>query len=121
MDFTNFTIKSQEEVKKAETIAKTSQHQAIENGHLLKGLLTEAEDVTSYLLKKLNVNVANLSKVLDKIVESYPKVVGGETYLSSAANNSLQKAIGLAKTFGDQFVSVEHILIGILQNGDNIS
>ena len=97
MNLNNFTIKSQEAVQKAATIAQTSQHQAIENGHLLKGLMTEAEDVVSYLLKKLNVNVTNLSKVLDKIVESYPKVVGGETYLSTSANNSLQKAIGLAK------------------------
>ncbi|HEY4788414.1 MAG TPA: ATP-dependent chaperone ClpB [Bacteroidales bacterium] len=121
MDFNNFTIKSQEAVQKAVTIAQTSQHQAIENGHLLKGLMTEAEDVINYLLKKLNVNVTNLSKVLDKIIEAYPKVVGGETYLSSSANNSLQKAIGFAKDFGDQFVSVEHILLGILLNGDNIS
>lgn len=121
MDFNNFTIKSQEAVQKAATIAQSSQHQAIENGHLLKGLMTEAEDVVSYLLKKLNVNVTNLSKVLEKIIEGYPKVVGGETYLSSSANSSLQKAIGLSKEFGDQFVSIEHILLGILQSNDNIS
>jgi ATP-dependent Clp protease ATP-binding subunit ClpB len=121
MNLNNFTIKSQEVVQKAATLAETDQHQAIENGHLLKGLLTEAEDVMGFLLKKLNVNIPNLSKVVDRLIESYPKVVGGESYLSSSANNALQKATGLAKDFGDQFVSVEHILLGILLGNDNIS
>ncbi|MDP4209330.1 MAG: ATP-dependent chaperone ClpB [Bacteroidota bacterium] len=121
MNLNNFTIKSQEAVQKAVTIAQTSQHQAIENGHLLKGLMTEAEEVTNFLLKKLNVNVSNLSQVIDRIVEAYPKVTGGEAYLSASANTSLQKAIALSKDAGDQFVSVEHILLGIIQSNDNIA
>jgi ATP-dependent Clp protease ATP-binding subunit ClpB len=121
MNLNNFTIKSQEAVQKASTLAHSNQNQAIENGHLLKGLMTEAEDVVSFLLNKLNVNTSNLTKVLDRVIESYPKVVGGEEYLSSAAGNSLQKAITISKEFGDQFVSVEHILLGILSGSDNIS
>src|ERR1035437_4300286 len=121
MNLNNFTLKSQETVQKASTLAHTNQNQAIENGHLLKGLMTEAEDVVSFLLNKLNVNITNLTKVLDKILESYPKVAGGEEYLSSAANTSLQKAIVISKEFGDQFVSIEHILLGIVAGNDNVS
>ena len=82
MNLNNFTIKSQEAVQKAITLAQTSQHQAIENGHLLKGLIIEADDVIGYLLNKLNVNINNLTKVVDKIIESYPRITGGEAYLS---------------------------------------
>jgi ATP-dependent Clp protease ATP-binding subunit ClpB len=121
MNLNNFTIKSQEAVQKAVTLAQASQHQAVENGHILKGLLTEAEDVIGYLLNKLNVNIGNLTKVVDRILETYPKVTGGEAYFSTAANNTIQKAIVLSKETGDQFVSVEHILLGILQANDNIS
>ncbi len=121
MNLNNFTIKSQEAVQKASTLAQAHQNQAIENGHLLKGLMTEAEDVVSFLLNKQNINISNLTKVLDKVIESYPKVVGGEEYLSPSANTSLQKAIVISKEFGDQFVSVEHILLGILASSDNLS
>jgi ATP-dependent Clp protease ATP-binding subunit ClpB len=121
MNFNNFTIKSQEAVQKGMTIAQSSQHQAIENGHLLKGLMIESEDVINYLLQKLNVNVNNLTKVVDKILESYSKVTGGEAYLSSTASTSLTKAVTLSKEAGDQFVSVEYILLGILLSNDNIA
>ena len=121
MNLNNFTIKSQEAVQKASTLAHANQNQAVENGHLLKGLMTEAEDVVSFLLNKQNVNISNLTKVLDKVIESYPKVIGGEEYLSPAANSSLQKAILISKDFGDQFVSVEHILLGILASSDSVS
>jgi ATP-dependent Clp protease ATP-binding subunit ClpB len=121
MNFNNFTIKSQEAVQKAVTLAQASQHQAIENSHLLKGLMTEAEETVNYLLKKLNVNVINLTRVVDKILDTYPKVAGGEPYLSSGANTALQKAIVFSKNAGDQFVAVEHILLGIVAAGDNIS
>ncbi len=121
MNLNNFTIKSQEAVQKAITLAQTSQHQAIENGHLLKGLIIEADDVIGYLLNKLNVNINNLTKVVDKIIESYPRITGGEAYLSSSANNSVQKAIALSSEAGDQFVSVEYLFLGILLSGDQIS
>ncbi|MDY6799684.1 MAG: ATP-dependent chaperone ClpB [Bacteroidota bacterium] len=121
MKFDQFTIKSQEAIQQAFTIAQGYQHQAIENGHLLKGILSQGENLSNFLLKKLNVNPVNFEKVLDKIVESYPKVSGGEPYLSKEANQSLQKAMNLSKEMGDQFVSVEHILLGILQSGDDVA
>jgi len=121
MKFDQFTIKSQEAIQQAFTIAQGYQHQAIENGHLLKGILSQGENLSNFLLKKLNVNPVNFEKVLDKIVESYPKVSGGEPYLSKEANQSLQKAMNISKEMGDQFVSVEHILLGILQSGDAVA
>lgn len=121
MNLNNFTIKSQESVQKAMLLAQSSQHQAIENGHLLKGLLTEAEDVSGFLLKKLNINITNLTKVIDKIVEGYPKVIGGESYISTNTNTTLQKAVNIAKEMGDEFVSVEHILLAISTGNDEIS
>jgi ATP-dependent Clp protease ATP-binding subunit ClpB len=121
MNLNNFTIKAQEAVQKAMVLAQSAQNQAIENGHLLKGLFIESEEVVSFLLKKLNVNIANLTKVLDKILETYPKVTGGEAYLSPSANNSLQKALVFAKDFSDDYVSAEHIILGILSNSDNVA
>lgn len=121
MNFNNFTIKSQESIQKAITLAQASQHQAIENGHLLKGLLSEAEDVIVFLLKKLNVNISNLSKVVDRIVEAYPKVTGGEAYMSSGINSTLQKATAISKEMGDDFVSVEHILSALAKGSDDIA
>ncbi len=121
MKLDQFTIKSQEAIQQAFTIAQGYQHQAIENGHLLKGILSQGENLSNFLLKKLNVNPVNFEKVLDKIVESYPKVSGGEPYLSKEANQSLQKATNFSKEMGDQFVSVEHILLGILKSGDAVA
>jgi ATP-dependent Clp protease ATP-binding subunit ClpB len=122
MNLNNFTIKSQEAIQKAFSIAQGLQNQAIENGHLLKGLLSEAEEVVTFILKKLNVNIPNLLKVIDRINDSYPKVTGGsEPYLSGPANNSLQKALNISKEMGDEYVSVEHIFLGILSVNDNIS
>jgi ATP-dependent Clp protease ATP-binding subunit ClpB len=119
MNFNNFTIKAQEAVQKASEIATGNQQQAIENAHLLKGLLLVDENVVSYLLKKLNVNINRLNEVLDQQITSYPKVSGGNVYLSSSANSALQKAQGYLKEFKDEFVSVEHILLGILAIKDN--
>ena len=79
MNFNNFTIKSQEAVQKAQEIAQAFQNQSIETSHLLKGVLTIDDQVAPYLLKKLNVNVPVLSRALDKLTESYPKVSGGES------------------------------------------
>ncbi|MGM0532070.1 MAG: ATP-dependent chaperone ClpB [Bacteroidota bacterium] len=122
MNLNNFTIKSQETLQKAFSIAESYQNQAIENGHLLKGLMSEAGDVANYLLKKLNINTENLNEVLNSILESYPKVSGGgEPYLSNNANKALRQAMNYSKDQGDKFVSVEHILLGILSAGDNVS
>ncbi len=121
MNLNNFTIKSQESIQQAFTIAQGYSHQAVESGHLLKGILTTGENVTGFLLKKLGVNVQNFTQVLDAIIEKYPKVQGGEGYLSSSANHVLQKSLKNAKDFGDQYVSIEHILLALLDGGDSVS
>ena len=121
MNLNNFTIKAQEAVQKASEIAVGNQQQAIENAHLLKGLLLVDENVISYLLKKLNVNINRLNTVLDAEIQSYPKVSGSNIYLSSGANSALLKAQSYLKEFKDEFVSVEHILLGILNAGDKTS
>jgi len=121
MNLNNFTIKSQEAIQQAFQIAQGNNQQAVETGHLLRGLLHSAENITGFLLKKLGVNTSVFQQALNKIVESYPKVSGGEQYLSSGANQALQKALALARDMGDQYVSVEHILMGLLEVKDNTS
>jgi len=121
MNFNNFTIKAQEAVQKASEIATGNQQQAIENAHLLKGLLLVDENVISYLLKKLNVNLNRLNDNLVEQIASYPKVSGSNVYLSSETNSALQKAQSYLKEFKDEFVSVEHILLGILAAGGKTS
>ena len=114
MNFNNFTIKAQEAIQKATEIATGNQQQAIEPAHLLKGLLLVDENVIGYLLKKLNVNLNRLNEHLDSQINTFPKVSGSNIYLSSDSNSILQKAQGYLKEFKDEFVSVEHILLGIL-------
>jgi len=121
MNFNNFTIKSQEAVQYAFTVAQGKQQQAIETGHLLKGLFHESENVTGFLLKKVGANPVVIQQALDRMVESYPKVTGGEPYLSNDANRALQKSISIMQEMNDQFVSVEHVLMGLLETGDQIS
>jgi ATP-dependent Clp protease ATP-binding subunit ClpB len=121
MNFKNYTIKSQEAVQQAQQLAMSKEHQAIENGHLLKGIMQVDENVTPFIMKKLGVNLSMLTQALDRIVDSYPKVSGGELYLSKAANESLNKANNYLKDFGDEYVSIEHLLLGILKGSDQVS
>ncbi|HCX58623.1 ATP-dependent chaperone ClpB, partial [Sphingobacterium multivorum] len=111
----------QEAIQQASEIAAGHQQQAIETAHILKALLTVDENVVSHLLKKLNVNISYLGTELDKQIEGFPKVSGSNIYLSSDANNALQKAQGYLKEFNDEFVSVEHLLLGILATSDKTS
>lgn len=121
MNFNNFTIKAQEAIQKASEIAQGNQQQAIETAHLLKGLLTVDENVVSYVLKKLNVNLHTLEQHLTTAIEKLPKVTGGDAYLSSGANAALQKAQSYLKEFKDDFIAVEHLLLGILAVNDSTS
>ena len=114
MNLNNFTLKSQEAIQQAQQLALGKEHQSIENGHILKGILDSDDSVTPFLLKKLNVNISIFIKALEKIVESYPKVSGGGQYLSQTANQSIAKAQNFAKEFKDEYVSIEHLLLGIL-------
>jgi ATP-dependent Clp protease ATP-binding subunit ClpB len=121
MNLNNFTIKAQEAVQKASEIASGNQQQAIETAHLLKGLLSVDENVISYLFKKLNINSNRITEVIDAQIQSFPKVSGSEIYLSSGANAALQKGMTYLKEFKDEFVSVEHLLLGLLSTGDKVS
>jgi ATP-dependent Clp protease ATP-binding subunit ClpB len=121
MNFNNLTFKSQEAVQKATEIAAAKQNQAVETSHVLKGMLLVDENVIPYLLKKLDVNLDSFIPALDKIVDSYPKVSGGEQFLSNDAIKTLQKAIALSRESGDEFVSLEHILLGVLAGNDSAS
>lgn len=121
MNFNNFTIKAQEAIQKASEIAQGNQQQAIETAHILKGLLTVDENVVSYVLKKLNVNLNVVEQNLSAAIEKLPKVSGGNAYLSTYANTALQKATSYLKEFKDEFVSVEHLLLGLLAINDATS
>ncbi|TVT38510.1 ATP-dependent chaperone ClpB [Hymenobacter setariae] len=121
MDFKNFTIKAQEAVQKATEIAGANQQQAIETGHLLKALLQNDENTLAFLGKKLGANMANLGQRLDAIVNAYPKVSGGSPYLANDAANAVQRANTQMKDMGDEFVSVEHLLLGILGGKDSVA
>jgi len=118
MNFNNFTIKAQEAIQKASEIAQGNQQQAMETAHLLKGLLTVDENVVSYVLKKLNVNLNTLDQKLNDEIQKLPKITGGQIYLSNNANSALQKAQSYLKEFKDDFVAVEHLLLGILATND---
>ncbi|MCE1198745.1 MAG: ATP-dependent chaperone ClpB [Marinilabiliales bacterium] len=121
MNFNNFTIKAQEAVQQALQVAAGNNQQSIETAHLMKGLLSEAENVISFLLQKAGVNPSLFTRELDKLVSSLPKVTGGEPYLSNGCNAVLQKAITLSQKMGDKFVSVEHLLLAMLDAGDAVS
>ncbi|MDQ1772829.1 ATP-dependent chaperone ClpB [Labilibaculum sp. A4] len=121
MNYNNFTIKSQQAIEKAFQLAAGKQQQAVDTGHILKGVLVEGENITNFLFKKLGVNLINFSLVLDKVLESYPKVVGGDPYLSREATSALQFSTEISNKMGDQFVSLEHILLGLLKGKDQIS
>lgn len=117
----NYTIKSQEALQKAVQLAQNKGQQAIETGHLLKAVLEVGENVTHFIFNKLGVNSNNLVSALDRITDTYPKVSGGEIYLSSDANKVLEKATRFASEMGDQYVSLEHILLGLLNGRDQVA
>ena len=113
MNFNNFTIKSQEAIQKAVEIAKGAGNQAIEPVHLLKGILTEGDSLLTFIFQKVGANASQVAGSIDRSIESEPKVSGGEPYLSRTSNDVLQKALDVAKKQGDQYVTIEAILLGI--------
>jgi ATP-dependent Clp protease ATP-binding subunit ClpB len=114
MNFEKFTIKSQEALQKSAEIATGLQQQAIEPGHVLKAILETDENVASYLVKKLAINKNLLDMKLEELLNSYPKVSGQQPYLSTATNSVLQQAEKELREFKDQYIAVEHLLLGIL-------
>ena len=114
MNFNNFTIKSQEAVQQAIQLVQNRGQQVIEPEHLLAGVLKVGENVTNFIFQKLGMNGQQVTMVLDRQVASLPKVSGGEPYLSRTANEVLQKAIEYSKGLGDEYVSLETLLLAIL-------
>ncbi len=121
MSFNNFTIKSQEALQQAQQLAQSLKHQQIENEHLFKAIAIVDENVLPFLLKKLNINGALVYQILDKELESFPKVSGGDLMLSRAANTSLTEARIVAEKMKDEFVAIEHILIAILKSKSKVA
>ncbi len=121
MNFENFTIKAQESVQKAVTVATGKGQQAIESGHLLKGILTEAESIVSYIMSKTGGNSAAFGRALDAIIDGYPRVSGGEPYFSSDASGVFRRAADHAARMQDRFVSVEHLLLALAESADSVS
>ncbi len=121
MNFANYTIKSQEAIQRAQQIAQGLGHQQIENEHIVKGILEVDENVTPFLLKKLNVNVPLFGQVLDATLQSFPKVSGGEMTLSRDAATALNEASNIARKMNDEFVSIEHLLLAIFNTKSKVS
>ncbi|SMO77312.1 ATP-dependent Clp protease ATP-binding subunit ClpB [Saccharicrinis carchari] len=119
MNLQEYTIKSQEAIQQSLSIASSLSHQAIEPGHILKAILAVDENVISHLFNKLEVK--NINNPLEAIIQSYPKVSGGEPYLSRASNQVMLRAKDYLKQFGDQYVSIEHLLLGLLSVKDAVS
>ena len=114
MNFNNFTIKSQEAVQQAIQLVQNRGQQTIEPEHLLAGVLKVGENVTNFIFQKLGMNGQQVAMVLDRQISSFPKVSGGEPYLSRGANEVLQKAVEYSKGLGDEYVSLEAMLLAIL-------
>ncbi len=121
MNLNNFTLKSQEVIQQAQQIAFSLENQAIDTGHILKAIFEKDQNVTPFLLKKLGVNIELIKTILDKTVNSYSKVKGGQQHLSQNAGKVINIAQDQAKKMQDEFVSVEHLLLGLLNSGDTIS
>jgi ATP-dependent Clp protease ATP-binding subunit ClpB len=121
MNLNNLTIKSQEALQQAQQIAQNLGHQQIENEHIFKGLLEVDENVTPFILKKLNVNIDLFKKVLDSTLQSFPKVTGGEIQLSRDASYMLNEAIAIAKKMNDEYVSIEHLILAIFKSKSKVA
>ncbi|MDE5835800.1 MAG: AAA family ATPase, partial [Paramuribaculum sp.] len=121
MNFNNFTIKSQEAIQKAVEITKNNGSQAIEPVHLLKAILSEGESLTKFIFAKTGASLPMVDSAVDKEIASQPKVSGGEPYLSRTSNDVLQKAIDIAKKQGDEYVTLEAILLALFEINSSAS
>ncbi|MCH5228003.1 MAG: ATP-dependent chaperone ClpB [Muribaculaceae bacterium] len=115
MNFNNFTIKSQEVIQKAIDLTRQNGQQLIEPVHILKALIGESETIVNFVFQKLGANLNSVNIAIDNDIKSLPKVSGGDVTLSRESNDALQKAIDFSKSMGDEYVSVEAILMGILR------
>ncbi|MFM7216704.1 MAG: ATP-dependent chaperone ClpB [Bacteroidota bacterium] len=118
MNLEKFTIKAQEAIQQAQQIAMAAEHQSIDTQHILKGVLEVDENVVPFLFKKAGVSTDKITSAVDDLIRSCPKVSGNRQYLSDDANKALQKALAHAQTLSDEFVSIEHLLLGLLEGKD---
>ncbi|MCB7480833.1 ATP-dependent chaperone ClpB [Christiangramia sediminis] len=121
MNFNNFTIKSQEAIQQAQQLAQEMGHQQIENEHIFKAISMVDENVTPFLLKKLNINVNLFTQILDKSLESFPKVSGGDIHLSREAGKTVNEASTIAKKMEDEYVSIEHLILAIFKSSSKVA
>jgi ATP-dependent Clp protease ATP-binding subunit ClpB len=121
MNLNNFTIKSQEAIQQAQQLAQELGHQQIENEHIFKAITTVDENVTPFILKKLNINVNLFGQILDNTLESFPKVSGGDLMLSRESSRTLNEASTIAKKMNDEYVSVEHLILAIFQSSSKVA
>ena len=121
MNINNFTIKSQEAIQKAQMLTQIQGQQQIENEHIFKAIFEVDENVAPYLLKKLDVNVDLFKQILDKMIESFPKVTGGTITLSREANTTLNEAEIIAKKRNDEYVSIEHLILAIFNSKSKVA
>lgn len=121
MNINKFTIKSQEALQQAQQIAQSFGHQQLENEHIFKGILEVDENVTPFILKKLNVNVELFKKVLDSTIQSFPKVSGSDLMFSRSASSTLTEAEIIAKKMNDEYVSIEHLILAIFKSKSKVS
>ncbi len=121
MNFNNLTIKSQEVLQRAQLLATQNGQQAIEAGHVLKGILEVDEHVTPFVLKKMGVNMAAVIQATDAIVKGYAKVSGGQPYAARSVGDLLTRATGHLKGMGDEYVSIEHLLMAMIEISDPVA
>ncbi len=121
MNFKNYTIKSQESIQRAQQIASGNGTQNVEVGHILKGMLEEDENVLPFIFNKLGINIDVITKALNAIVDNYPKASGGTSNLSRFSTEALNKATTCSEKMGDEYVSIEHLLMGLIQTSDSAS
>src|SRR5690606_30053930 len=122
MDFNQYTIKSREAIQKAQQIAFSNQNQAIEPAHILKGMMDAEQDVLDFIIEKQGGNVSAIQTEITDIISRFPKISGGSgNHLSNEANKILLSAMDEAKKMKDEFVSMEHLVLGILKNNSNVS
>ncbi len=121
MNLNNITLKTQEALQRAQQIALEREHQSIEVGHILKGIFEVDENVTPYIFKKLSANLGVVKQALNSILDSYATQNGGGQVLSRPANEAVQRAGTFLKDFGDEFIALEHLLLGILRVNDPVA
>ena len=120
MDFNQFTHKTQQVISNAQQLTMSYGQQAIENAHLLKAIIETDKNVFPHIVNKFGANIEMISKATESIISSFPKVTGGDIRFSSTTQRTVSEAIQIAKKMKDEFVSIEHLLIGLVKSSGSI-